>query len=58
MTKNCNYQVRWLAWHEYGDQILDLRRQVFVEEQGFGRTWSRTAEIQRASTSERSWTVS
>jgi ubiquinone/menaquinone biosynthesis C-methylase UbiE len=34
--------VRWLSFEEYGDEILQLRRRVFVEEQGFGEDMVRT----------------
>jgi len=29
-------EVRWLRWEDAGEAILELRRRVYVEEQGFG----------------------
>ncbi|WP_188196927.1 class I SAM-dependent methyltransferase [Nonomuraea sp. SYSU D8015] len=36
MYDDAGVQARWVEWQEAGERIVDLRRRVFLSEQGFG----------------------
>jgi hypothetical protein len=36
--------IRWMSFAAYGDRLLSLRRQVFMEQQGYGEDFIRTPD--------------